>query len=460
MIDFAIFAITFVVALIGAIVYLYPGSRRVTTVPGFDPTDAKYGNIPDITEHGSLFQFLLVLHEKFGKIASFWYNQQLVVSIYGPELFKEVSGLFDIATEMFMLFEPVITKHSMNLTNGAGARKRHRLYSKTLQSPEALKAYLKTVIEECNSSSKKLREVPKEEHVPIYETTLALSAKMIFRILFDMEKSNIDGKTLTENYVFIWNYFESSLSPSFVGDKKQMEKRTKEIHDIVRKALETRSEDGKLIVDVILKNIENKDIQLADAVTMLIGGLHTTGTTIAWALYYIMKNPKVEKKILKEVEEVLGDGETDLNKFSELKYIKNVIKETLRITKLAPWSARISNVEISLGGHTIPPNTPIIIANGLSHNSDELWEDKDTFMPERFDKPSKPFEFEPFGFAGGRKCPGHKITMVEMTMALITLLKDFKWKLVPGQDVTPKYGLVTKPETEIWATIEPREKNC
>ena len=67
------------------------------------------------------------------------------------------------------------------------------------------------------------------------------------------------------------------------------------------------------------------------------------------------------------------------------------------------------------------------------------------------------FGFEPFGFAGKRKCPGYRFAYVEMTIVLVTLLRKFKFELVEGQVVTPEYGLVTKPKEEIWVTVSPRK---
>ena len=61
------------------------------------------GNLPDISQAGSLHEFLMGLHEKYGKIASFWMGDQLTVSIASPELFKEHSHVFDRPREYILL---------------------------------------------------------------------------------------------------------------------------------------------------------------------------------------------------------------------------------------------------------------------------------------------------------------------------------------------------------------------
>jgi hypothetical protein len=53
------------------------------------------GNLADIALAGSLHEFLLNLHDKYGSIASFWWGNQLVISIASAELFQQQSGIFD-----------------------------------------------------------------------------------------------------------------------------------------------------------------------------------------------------------------------------------------------------------------------------------------------------------------------------------------------------------------------------
>ena len=53
------------------------------------------GNLSDIANAGSLHEFLLHLHQKFGPIASFWIHKLYVVSIASAKLFEEHQHTFD-----------------------------------------------------------------------------------------------------------------------------------------------------------------------------------------------------------------------------------------------------------------------------------------------------------------------------------------------------------------------------
>ena len=83
------------------------------------------------------------------------------------------------------------------------------------------------------------------------------------------------------------------------------------------------------------------------------------------------------------------------------------------------------------------------------------------FDPERFSPENRkeipPYGFQPFGFAGKRKCPAYRFSYAEGTVFLSVLLRKFKIRMVPGQTVIKDYGFVTRPKEEIWITVEPRK---
>ena len=53
------------------------------------------GNLQDISSAGSLHEFLVDLHDKFGPVASFWFGQEFCISVSNPFTFKEIQSLFD-----------------------------------------------------------------------------------------------------------------------------------------------------------------------------------------------------------------------------------------------------------------------------------------------------------------------------------------------------------------------------
>ena len=56
----------------------------------------RLGDTKVVAEHGSLHQYLRHRHAKDGPIIAFWWtNQQRIVSLASPNLFKDTTKLFD-----------------------------------------------------------------------------------------------------------------------------------------------------------------------------------------------------------------------------------------------------------------------------------------------------------------------------------------------------------------------------
>ena len=81
--------------------------------------------------------------------------------------------------------------------------------------------------------------------------------------------------------------------------------------------------------------------------------------------------------------------------------------------------------------------------------------DPDRFSPENI-KQLPSLAYQPFGFAGKRKCPGWRFSIAEGLVFLSILIKRFKFHLVEGQEVKPVHRLVTSTEEEVWVTVTER----
>ena len=80
------------------------------------------------------------------------------------------------------------------------------------------------------------------------------------------------------------------------------------------------------------------------------------------------------------------------------------------------------------------------------------------FDPERFSedkvKSRHPLAFQPFGFAGKRKCPGYRFAYYEAYVFLSAIYRNFEVELAEGQKVEMIHGLVTTPKEEIWVKVQ------
>ncbi|KAL5006350.1 hypothetical protein ScPMuIL_015156 [Solemya velum] len=469
MLDFAIFAVTFVGALIVAVIYLYPSSRRPTTIPGLEPTSKEDGNLTDMARAGSIHEFLLELHKDYGPIASFWMGEQFVVSIASPDLFKQHHNVFDRPPELFKLFEPFWGLKSLQYANGAEGRRRRTLYDKAFSHEQTVQ-YCKQLDKTAGELSKKWSTMIGEEHIPLGQYMAAFALKVILRTTFG--GFFLDDKEIVafgRHFDVCWSEMERRLTDTPDPNshrQKAFDEALKSVKKSVTQALNERrkhsdtSKDKQLLVDILLENTKDDELLIADSLIYVIGGYHTVGNVLTWCFYFLAIHPDIQKEVYNEIRDVVGNSDVDAKKCEQLKYLKQVLDETMRCAVVSPWAARFQDFDSELGGHKIPKGTPVIHALGVMLHDEKHWPSPKVFDPDRFSpdnvKERPPLAFSPFGFAGKRLCPGQKLAYSAVTVCVVTLLRKYSIKLVEGQVARAVYGLVTHPEEEVWITLDSR----
>ncbi|XP_027162918.1 premnaspirodiene oxygenase-like [Coffea eugenioides] len=169
----------------------------------------------------------------------------------------------------------------------------------------------------------------------------------------------------------------------------------------------------------------------------------------------LIRNPRVMVKAQSEIRKAfIGKRTIEETDIQELKYLKSVIKETLRLHPPIPMLIpRECRQETEIDGYIIPIKTRVIINAWAIERDPEYWDVPECFKPERFENSSidfngTHFEYIPFG-AGRRICAGISFGLANVELPLALLLYHFDWKLPnglkPGDlDVTETMG-VTAP---------------
>ena len=66
------------------------------------------------------------------------------------------------------------------------------------------------------------------------------------------------------------------------------------------------------IIDTAQREVqkgEKLSQEVGDVTAVAVGGFHTTGTVLTWMLYYLTIHPKIQEKVVNELETVLGDND-------------------------------------------------------------------------------------------------------------------------------------------------------
>ncbi|KAL8558521.1 hypothetical protein ACOMHN_038845 [Nucella lapillus] len=472
MLDFVIFAVTVVVVLLIAVIYMYPSSKRITTIPGLDSTSAQDGNLVDIQRAGSLHQFLQQQHKDLGPIVSFWIGEGFVVSIASPGLFKQHAAVFDRPGELFSIMLPVFGEKSLYFLNGAEGRARRQLYDKSLHH-ENLNQYSEILGKISSDMTTKWGTVVKDEHVSLQQYMSAFSIKAVLQcVMGPFFKEDKEVLTFMHSFDQVWLELEHRIQdPEIPADDsprgKAFKSAVEDMRAVIVRVLEHRAKHRKgngedLIVDHILAAHKNDtNAQVGDCLTYLVCGVSRTSSLLTWCLYFVASHPKVQDKLYTELLHEYKAGDFSPASVFKIRYLREVLDETLRCAVIVPFSARCQDFDTEIGGHKIPKDTDVIQALGVVMHDETLFPIPNKFDPDRFSTKNSAHRdtlaYCPFGFGGRRLCPAKDLTYMAASILVANLVRNFSLSLVDGQVVSPYYGLVTRPEDEVWVTITKRK---
>lgn len=200
---------------------------------------------------------------------------------------------------------------------------------------------------------------------------------------------------------------------------------------------------------------------------MLAGGTESSSVTVEWAISELLKKPETFKKATEELDRVIGkDRRVQEKDIPNLPYIKNIVKETMRLHPVVPMLVpRLAREDCKVAGYDIQKETRVLVNVWTIGRDPEIWENPDEFHPERFvgkniDVKGQDFELLPFG-SGRRMCPGYSLGLKVIESSFANLLHGYNWRLPENmrpQDLNMEeiFGLSTPRKFPLVAVAEPR----
>lgn len=185
------------------------------------------------------------------------------------------------------------------------------------------------------------------------------------------------------------------------------------------------------------------DAQVAgNVLTMLLAGEDTTANTLAWMIHLLWQNPDALKKATDEVRTICVQGQSPTHEqLAQLDYVEACANETMRLKPVAPQLPLQALRDMVLGDLAITKG--LVLINMMRHDSisETHVPNAAQFRPERWlaegdqdhmAQSAKRVSM-PFG-AGPRICPGRYLALLEMKMAMATLLGEFDIQSVGTAD--------------------------
>ncbi|GGD60488.1 bifunctional cytochrome P450/NADPH--P450 reductase [Paenibacillus nasutitermitis] len=244
-----------------------------------------------------------------------------------------------------------------------------------------------------------------------------------------------------------------------IKKKRQFQQDIQSMFSLVDELIQDRKKHGGEEGDLLAHMLEGVDPDTGERldheniryqmITFLIAGHETTSGLLSFAIYYLMKNPEALHKAVSEVDRVLKDPIPTYNQVRDLKYVRMVLSESLRLWPTAPAFSLYAKEDTAIGG-TYPikkGDSVTVLIPGL-HRDTRVWgNDVEVFRPERFEDPSKvPHDaYKPFG-NGQRACIGQQFALQEATLVLGMVLKYFELIEDQHYELKVKETLTLKPE--------------
>jgi cytochrome P450 len=250
--------------------------------------------------------------------------------------------------------------------------------------------------------------------------------------------------------------FEFSLPWNNKVIKERFKNAALSVRDAMKIHLEKRigyDSSGDILSHIIRSNDCSDDLDINDLideyVIFLVAGMETTAITMATVVQFLTNNPVECQKVQDEIDVVFeGKEELDYDDVTKLKYLENVIKESLRMKGPVFGTWRFcQNDNVIINGVCFPKDARVYIPFEVLQNDARYWENPSVFNPDRFSGDSgrniRPFTYMPFS-AGLRNCIGKNFAMLEMKVVLSNILNRFNFSNpYPEQKNPPRMGNLT-----------------
>ncbi|KAJ2939562.1 hypothetical protein O0L34_g14271 [Tuta absoluta] len=240
-------------------------------------------------------------------------------------------------------------------------------------------------------------------------------------------------------------------------------------HDYMKPFLELLIEASALEKDRSYSDEELRE----EILVLVIAGTDTSAVGAAFTTLMLARHPHEQEKVYKELKEVFGSSDRLVvpEDLPRLKYLEQVIKESLRLYPPVPLVTRQAEQHLTLpSGLTVTREHPLMLNIWAIHRNPRYWgADAEVFRPARWNHAlTHPAQFMLFGY-GTRNCAGYRYAMQSMKTVLATMLRRYRVLPASGPVVTAsggggeheplrvKYGIMMKDVENFPIRLERRE---
>jgi cytochrome P450 len=237
------------------------------------------------------------------------------------------------------------------------------------------------------------------------------------------------------------------------------------IHEIIRRGRERDHDAGDVLSRLLAaQRVDGSpmpDRQLRDEmVTLLLAGHETTALALSYCFYLLARHPEVERRLVAEVEEVLGGRAPTAEDVPRLRYAERVVKEAMRLYSPAWGLGREAVADCEIGGYHVPQGTQVLAIQWVVHRDSRWFADPEVFRPERWDgdleRRLPRCAYFPFG-DGPRICIGNHFALLEVVLILATIAQRYRLALADDAPLELVASITMRPKRGIKMLVQERQ---
>jgi cytochrome P450 len=335
-----------------------------------------------------------------------------------------------------------------------------------------IEASVEVMFEEANSALDGWRA---GERVDVYEWTRRLAMRIAMRALLGLDPDDRGrGEAAAEHFEralayygidYVYRLLRGPGSPW-----RKMHRSRRILDDILFEEIRARRRGSRPesfdILGLLLEATDEDGSKLTDqevrdqAITLMFAGHDTTTSTVSFLLYELTRHPEELAKLTAEQDEQPGDHTPDARTLERgLPRLEMAMDETLRLYPPAWIGPRRAIEDFEFAGQKVKAGTYVNYCSWASHRLPEVFEDPESFVPNRFSKERKTAlprgAYVPFG-GGSRICIGKRFGQTEVKAITTAILRRFRLELAPGYEMRVRQMPTLSPEGGLEMVVHER----
>ncbi len=342
--------------------------------------------------------------------------------------------------------------------NGESWKRQRRLVMAGFD-PRHLKAYFPSLVKVARRLDGRWRQAARENRaIDLQADLMRFTVDAIAGLAFGADVNTLESEAdviqrhIDQIFPILWKRLLSPV-PVWRYLKREADRRLDESVVEVKRAIDQfiaqarerlaadplRREHPVNLLEAMIVAADQADSGVTDddvrgnVLTLLLAGEDTTANTLAWTLDLLWRHPATLQRAVEQARRLVPSPDSlSLEVLGELDYLEACAHEAMRLKPVAPMLALDCLRETVVAGVRIVPGTRMF--GILRHDGTDAryFEDPEAFRPERWLVDGGPGQMAasskrvsmPFG-AGPRVCPGRHLALLEMKLALATLLSGF-----------------------------------